>query len=146
MKNDAPRIAALLTFLQQQGLLAESDTIDDITPVTYTDNTYDAAGAEWGVFTDDEAEEGAREYTIDSLWTFNPEFLEHYCPEGVDADILRLLQEHDEDANPALLKLVGDNIDRLINDAIASDGRGYFLSPYDGEEHEAGQFYIYRTN
>jgi hypothetical protein len=42
------------------------------------------------------------------------------------------------------------DIDSLVEDAISADGRGHFLSSYDGDENEEtvnGQtFYIYRTN
>jgi hypothetical protein len=54
-----------------------------------------------------------------------------------------------EDANE-LVKAVIRDIDHFVKDAILSDGRGHFLSGYDGEEneieHKKVMFYIYRTN
>jgi hypothetical protein len=54
-----------------------------------------------------------------------------------------------EDANE-LVKAVIRDIDHFVKDAILSDGRGHFLSSYDGEEneieHKKVMFYIYRTN
>ena len=40
----------------------------------------------------------------------------------------------------------GPSMDEFIEDAISSDGRGHFLSPYDGEENEEGDYFIYRIN
>jgi hypothetical protein len=31
-----------------------------------------------------------------------------------------------------------------MKDAISTDGRGHFISSYDGEENEQGDYYIYR--
>jgi hypothetical protein len=39
-----------------------------------------------------------------------------------------------------------DDPDEFIQDAIDSDGRGHFLSYYDGEETEINDYYIYRIN
>jgi hypothetical protein len=36
--------------------------------------------------------------------------------------------------------------DELMKDAISTDGRGHFISSYDGEENEQGDYYIYRRN
>jgi hypothetical protein len=50
-----------------------------------------------------------------------------------------------ESANPIIEALIED-MDHFVSDAISSDGRGHFISRYDGEENEEGEFYIYRTN
>jgi hypothetical protein len=34
----------------------------------------------------------------------------------------------------------------FADEAISADGRGHFLSGYDGNENEQDGFYIYRTN
>lgn len=39
-----------------------------------------------------------------------------------------------------------DTCQACVADAIRCDGRGHFLSQYDGEEVEAGEFFIYRLN
>jgi hypothetical protein len=36
--------------------------------------------------------------------------------------------------------------DDLVDEAISADGRGHFIATYDGEEAEAGRFYVYRIN
>lgn len=101
------------------------------------------------VLTDREATAKTREHILETLWAFRPEFLQNYTAKGVDADILRRLQERYEDSNEAILKLVTQK-NALISDAIGADGRGHFLSSYDGEEHEVTHnktiYYIYRTN
>lgn len=50
-----------------------------------------------------------------------------------------------ENANPLVMALI-DDINDFIYDAIIADGRGHFLSWYDGKEHEQNEFYIYRIN
>jgi hypothetical protein len=50
-----------------------------------------------------------------------------------------------ESARPIVEALIED-MDHFVSDAICADGRGHFLSQYDGEENEEGEFYIYRTN
>jgi hypothetical protein len=44
-----------------------------------------------------------------------------------------------------LLNSIKD-IEKFINEAIASDGRGHFISYYDGHEHEENGLFIYRLN
>jgi hypothetical protein len=58
---------------------------------------------------------------------------------------IKEIQEKYEDGNQELLRLI-DDIDDFVDDAVSSDGRGHFLSSYDGNENEEGKYYIYRTN
>lgn len=109
---------------------------------------------EWLVLTDEEADSRAAEYIADSIWAFRPGFLAAYTPDGVDEDELTsIIGDRCEDANAAVLALVssGRGLDSLTEDAIGADGRGHFLSGYDGEEHEiededGATWYLYRTN
>jgi hypothetical protein len=55
-----------------------------------------------------------------------------------------------EDANELVLAII-DDIDKFIEDAVESDGRGNFLSTYDGKENEVENdggetLYVYRLN
>lgn len=51
-----------------------------------------------------------------------------------------------ESANSLVKSLIVD-LDHFVSDAISADGRGHFLSGYDGVEIELdGDFYAYRTN
>jgi hypothetical protein len=103
---------------------------------------------DYSVLTDDEADDAAAEYILDSVWAFNPSFLSAHIS-SLDEDDIELIQQSCESSNKALVKLI-DDVDHFIKDAISSDGRGHFLSSYDGEENEvtvAGvTYYIYRIN
>ena len=109
---------------------------------------------EWLVLTDEEADERAAEYIADSLWAFRPEFLAAYTSDGIDEDEIRaIVGDRCESANSSILALVkaGRGLDSLTENAIGADGRGHFLSHYDGEEHETEDsdgttWYLYRTN
>jgi hypothetical protein len=37
-------------------------------------------------------------------------------------------------------------LEGFVEEAVSADGRGHFLSSYDGEENEQDGFYIYRIN
>jgi hypothetical protein len=114
---------------------------------SYDENSFSCGREEYLVLTDSEADEKTREYILDSVWAFNPNFLASHAKEGIDEDVIKAIQDNGkcESNNKALTALL-DDVDHFVNDAIRSDGRGHFLSSYDGEENEEGQFFIYRTN
>ena len=60
-------------------------------------------------------------------------------------DHIKELQGKYEDGNDGLINLI-DNFGKFVDDAVSTDGRGHFLSTYDGNENEEGDYYIYRTN
>lgn len=109
-------------------------------------------GREYLVLSDAEADERTREYIEQTVWAFRAEWLAHYMPAGVDVDVVELLQEKCEganganDANDALVAMLADRFDEFVEDSIGADGRGHFLSSYDGCEEEAGAFYVYRVH
>ena len=110
-------------------------------------------GREYRVLTDSEAAAEAEEYIKESLWAFNSKFLlEHMESVEYTPEVEKALQETQnklcESANPLILAMIGgeDNIDCLTYDVIAVDGRGHYISWYDGEEIEQDDFYIYRMN
>lgn len=124
---------------------------------TYNENynTFEVIGNEYKVLTDDEADQEAKEYILESLWAFNAYFiLEHTdfyrtaydyeCEEFAEA--LQQLQDRlGESANSIVKALIYD-LDEFVDDAIDTDGRGHFISYYDGKENEHNGLYIYRTN
>lgn len=133
----------------RRAALAELEGCDlaDVETCRWGDGqAFEIGSSEFLVLTDDEADERTEEYIRESVWAFRPEFLQAYMPEGVDAEVLTILQERCESANDALLGMVGDRFDDLVSDAVGCDGRGHFLNHYDGEEREQGEFYIYQTN
>lgn len=103
------------------------------------------------VLTDSEADDACKNYILDIIWAFNSSFLSAHLKYGIDESVVKLIQSNGkcEDNNFAILSLI-DDVDHLIDDAIKCDGRGHFLSSYDGEEHEVKvgktTYYIYRTN
>ena len=95
-------------------------------------------GKEWTLFTDEEADKAVKSYIEESLWAFNKSFLSGQT--GLPEEVFSTLQQGCESSNDAILSIVekcGD-MDTLVSDAVSSDGRGHFLSPYDGHEKEWG--------
>ena len=114
------------------------------------DNCYQVVdGMEYLVLTDEEAAEMARADIEDSLWAFNAEFILNIC--GLDSNSnvvhsLRKMQEAScEGCNDFICAIVNGTcgIDEFVAQAILADGRGPFLSTYDGEEGEQDDYYIY---
>jgi hypothetical protein len=130
--------------------------IEDITPQSW-DNygmpLFETPEGEYAVGTDSQADAACREYIEQSLWAFNPDFIIENC--GLPRELGELLKsyaiEKCEGANDALLALVNKcgDFDRLVRMAISLDGRGHFLSSYDGEENEQTvdgvAFYIFKS-
>lgn len=76
-----------------------------------------------------------------------------YMGMGMDlTEYIEQQQQQAEGGNDELVSLINASggMDNFIRDAITSDGRGHFISGYDGEEHEemvdGSWYYIYRTN
>jgi len=141
VKNlDNPRIKALAKYLE---LTKEEEK--EIYYESY--DIYCYGNQEYLVLTDDEADEKVAENIKDSVWAFNPSFLSSHS--DIDEGVFKLLQDKCESANEAVLKLIKD-FDKFVEDAVGTDGRGHFLSGYDGEEndheHDNETYYIYRTN
>tara|TARA_B100000212_G_scaffold164700_1_gene123848 strand:- start:3152 stop:3805 length:654 start_codon:yes stop_codon:yes gene_type:complete len=131
--------------------LALEELLDDVSPASYGQNRFNAAGGEYLVLTPDEAQRLALQECRESVWAFNADFLAGYMPPG-GREALEALRSADrcESANDAVLALLGDNAERAFMDAIACDGLAHYLSDYDSNELSATvdgvTFYIYRTN
>ena len=103
---------------------------------------------DYKVLTDAEADAEAKEYILESAWAFKYSFLCNHSeaiaeiPEKNFTDMAGKLCES---FNKAVLAMIPDKT-HFVCDAISSDGRGHFLSQYDGEEIEQDGFYIYRCN
>ena len=111
------------------------------------------------VLTDEEADDRAHDEIAEMVWAFRPSFLVAHT--GVTEEAIEKLQEMCEGANDALTSMIKD-FDHFVADAVSSDGRGHFLSGYDGNEHEVcyssverdgnaykvkdTYYYIYRRN
>jgi len=109
--------------------------------------THEYGNEEYLVLTDEEADEACRDNIKESVWAFNADFIIRHSDLPWEAvDMIKGFQESKcEDANETILALIMD-FDGFVEDAISSDGRGHFLSGYDGDEVEAGKYFIYRLN
>lgn len=143
------KLEALKRFLINEDYIEESEEL------TYQeeDNCFDTSVGEFLVLTDDEADEKVKEEIRQSLWAFNPEFILRHTKayenttdyeDNAIIDALKEVQSRIcESANELVYALIND-FDEFCEDAIYVDGRGHFLSYYDGKECESGDYYIYR--
>lgn len=97
--------------------------------------TFKYDGAEYAIGTDRMATIAAKTDIRESVWAFNANFLVTYMPQGITEATIKTIQEGYESSNDAIWNLIR-NKTRFIQDAILSDGRGHFISHYDGEENE----------
>jgi hypothetical protein len=110
----------------------------------YDDCTFEYGGSDYKVYNDDEADEACKEYVEQSLWAFNADFLSGET--GIDCIVFLRLSELSESANDAILAIVTATcgLDDIVKSAVSSDGRGHYLSSYDGEEWVYNGQFIYR--
>lgn len=110
------------------------------------EDEFHCGGEIYMVYTDEEANLACEEYIRETLWAFNSSFLVNYMPrELTSKNIDDMRGDRCESINEAFLALVGDNFDDLVDAAIGCDGRGHFLSSYDGHEYEEGEYFIYHA-
>lgn len=130
---------------------------DDLTDEGGNRFSIQSGSKEYLVLTDEEATQAAREYIRERLWAFNTRFVLGHSK--VDSNgkphfdrmceaVAEMQETLCEDANEIVFALIED-FDAFVADAIRADGRGHFLSQYDGNEWERSadgvRFYIYRT-
>lgn len=99
-------------------------------------NYFKVNGEEYLILSNEEADEQVKEFIKESLWAFRPEFLANET--GISKKVFEKLCGMYEDGNEAILTIVEGTcgLDKLVEEAILADGRGSFLSAYDGIEHE----------
>ena len=110
--------------------------------------------AEYRFLRSDIADSKAIEYIKDLVWAFNPDFIIQHS-KALDYDdasrkIIEAIQAQCENGNEAMLRLIDDFVD-FADDAVAADGRGHFLSAYDGKERDLdapyeNSYFYYRIN
>ena len=130
----------------------QGNDVEELDDVDFTnDDLIEIGREEYLVLTDEEADEKTKEYILDSVWAFSKSFLDAHSEAiaEMDDDVFKKIQEMCEGANKTILRLI-DDVDHFVEDAIAADGRGHFLSGYDGEENgikvNEVYYFIYRTN
>jgi len=136
------REQTLLDFL---GLGEAGEDDLGITP-SYRENEFSVNGGDYLVLTDSEADAEVASQIKESLWAFNPSFLADVT--DIDESVFVAIQQNNqcETNNTAIERLIGRDMDYFIGRAVSADGRGHFLSSYDGNEGEQGEYFIYRTN
>jgi hypothetical protein len=114
----------------------EINFYESINITSYNEKEFDAEGGSYLVCTDDEAYLEVLEYIKESVWAFNASFLASYT--GLDKEVFKALQPQCESVNKAILSLIKANgsIEDFVEEAVKADGRGHFLSSYDGNENE----------
>ena len=106
-------------------------------------------GFEYLVLTENEADELAAAYIADSLWAFSADFIIDTCGLDSGSNVIRSLRQMQNEACEGCNAFIGALVDRtcgideFTEQAILADGRGHFLSSYDGEEGEQGEYFIY---
>lgn len=156
--EQAAQVRALCSFLDCQP--------DDLSLESYDHyglSRYSYGQQEYAIGEDSECDTACEKYCEDSAWAFNADFIISQC--GLPLEMvpaIRAMQEKQcEGANDAIVALVekcGNGFSgshSFSEAAISADGRGHFLSGYDGEENEESggdsdgnsvDFYIYRLN
>ena len=127
---------------------------DDLTLETHTHyglEVFSNGSQEYAVGTDKEANEACKEYIKDSTWAFRSSFICEYCnlPQELAEALEAMQSKKCEGANDSILALIEKTeggLDGFAEEAISADGRGHFLSSYDGNENEKDGFFIYRIN
>ena len=110
---------------------------------------YDDNNDDYLVLTDEEADERVKEEIENSVWAFTPSFLSEQTE--IDVEVFEAIQNNGrcESNNKAILSMI-DDIDEFCEEAVRYDGRGHFLSRYDGHENDefvnGNTYYIYRQN
>ena len=133
------RIESLATFLDL--------SIEDIECIDEIDNIFTIGNEDYLVLTYEEAREKTEEYIKDSLCYFSTDFIYlHSVFYGSDNDCTDVIKAIQDKEDSSLIEDIIEDMDVFIEDAIISDGMGNFLATYDNEEHEQGDFLIYRVN
>lgn len=161
MKNED----ALKKFLVQQGEFSE-DEINEVVVTKnwdsyYSEYKFNVCGDDFLVLDDDRAYATAFREISQTLWAFNDDFIVDHLKDDIKygdnpVDLgelkasLELVQEKFCGGANVIIHALIDDLEEFVDDAIAADGRGHFISPYDGEEHgvtvDGGTYYIYRLS
>ena len=141
------RQKALAQFLIEEESATKREAVE--TALTGCDEELQGFG-DFKVLTNEEADEHAKEYILETVWAFNKSFLDCHSEAiaEMDEEVWEAIQSKCESSNATILRLI-DDIEHFVEDAVLCDGRGHFLSSYDGNEYEqqvdGEYFYIYKN-
>jgi len=120
--------------------------VEDLEESSYDESLFSWGNEEYLVYTDEEADEAVKDYIKESAWSFQAWFIVDHSELPYEAiEMVQGFQKKCEGANETILALITD-LDEFVNDAISADGRGHFLSGYDGKENEIENYFVFRTN
>ena len=161
MKNED----ALKKFLVEQGEFSEDEINEAVIKKEwdsyYNEYRFDVYGDEYLVMDDERAYATAYHEISQSLWAFNTDFILDHLKDDIEhgdnpVDLanlkegLKALQEKLCEGANAIIHALIEDLEEFVDDAIAADGRGNFISSYNCEEHEVtvdGEtYYIYRLS
>ena len=156
---------ALKKFLVEQGEFSEDEINEAVIKKEwdsyYNEYRFDVYGDEYLVMDDDRAYSTAFHEISQSLWAFNTDFILDHLKDDIKhgdnpvnlddlKEGLKALQEKLCEGANAIIHALIDDLEDFVDDAIAADGRGNFISSYNCEEHEVivdGEtYYIYRLS
>jgi len=135
MTNNISKEQAIANYLNCE--------IDDL-----IEKTYDHYGLEifddYAIGTDEEADKAVADYIEQTAWAFNTSFLAEMT--DLPYEVFEAMQDKCEGSNEAVLKLIHKTcgLEDFVEAAIGADGRGHFLSSYDGHEIEQDGYFIYK--
>ena len=135
-----------MTKLEALAKYLEID-VEDINETNW--GTLEADGSEFLVLTDEEADAKAYEEIEESLWAFNADFIIDMCGfSGGEKSLIAMQRESCEDCNEFIKAMIKGTcgLNSFVEAAIETDGRGHFISMYDGEEVGQDEYFIYRVN
>jgi hypothetical protein len=114
-----------------------------------TGSTFKVGNKEYLVCYHLQADNRTRAAIRESVWAFNPDFILKHAKIETTPNVVAALREMQgklcESANPLVLAMIR-NFHAFAKEAISIDGRGHFISGYDGQEHKIDDHYIYRIN
>jgi hypothetical protein len=144
-EENAAHVVALCEFLD-----CEPGDIERAKWEHYGLALYSLGSKEYAIGTDEEADKACAEYIEQTAWAFRASFVLSECdlPRELEEAIESFQSSKCEGANEAILALIEKTcgLASFVESAIRADGRGHFLSGYDGNENDAGEFCIYRVN
>jgi hypothetical protein len=140
-ESDVEQVRALCVYLDCGPADIEREKYDH-----YGLAVYSLGSKQYAVGTDSEADSACADYCKDSAWAFNASFLAGLT--DLPEECFSALSSKCEDGNAAVVRMIEKTcgLDEFVSEAVSADGRGHFLSGYDGDENEQGEFFIYRTN
>ena len=142
MSSDA--LSPLSATVESHKTIALSKFLDGVVTTHVKGHVFMHADQEYLVFTDDEADDFVKERITDDIWLFNASTIAQFI-KIIPAPGIKAMQDAlGNECATILVELIGDRMDEFIYECTSTDGRGHFISGYDGEEYEQNGFFIYK--